>query len=386
MPPLLKQITGKVAQKYTSNVRLTNLFKTTYKKNVLISHTVFPFIFPHSYRHSYFLEIRLIAEVFREMQFNIDVVNYLDHRTVDYKKYSVLFGFGFPIIKYYRRSNSKVRVIAYNAGMHNYFQNQATINRLLDFYQTHGVWLMESGRYVENDWTGITRITDAVVTLGDDVVKSSYEKYTDKPVYTLPVPGFFVLNYLDLIDQKLSPEWQNNYLWFGGKGLIHKGLDLLLDYFGENPEIHLYVCGPIEDEEGFCSLYHELLYRTENIHTQGFIKLETDSFNKILQKCTFVIFPSCSEGGGASVVNVCANGGLIPIVSKESSVYTGDFGIEIPTLNYKGINKAIQSTRNIGIDEIRARMKRCGDYFTLVHSPENFRNAFMKTISIIMEN
>jgi hypothetical protein len=36
---------------------------------------------------------------------------------------------------------------------------------------------------------------------------------------------------------------KNNFLWFGSKGTINKGLDLLLDIFGQNGDLNLYIWG-----------------------------------------------------------------------------------------------------------------------------------------------
>lgn len=91
---------------------------------------------------------------------------------------------------------------------------------------------------------------------------------------------------------------KKHFLWFGSSRLIHKGLDLLLEIFKELPDLHLHVCGPINNELKFKDIYYEELYNTKNIHTYGFINIQSKSFKGIINKCAFIIFPSCSEGGG----------------------------------------------------------------------------------------
>ena len=39
-----------------------------------------------------------------------------------------------------------------------------------------------------------------------------------------------------------------------------------------------------------------------------------------MSECAFVVHPSISEGGSPSVLNVVANGGLIPVCSKACGV------------------------------------------------------------------
>ena len=48
-----------------------------------------------------------------------------------------------------------------------------------------------------------------------------------------------------------------------------------------------------------------------------------DKFEEILLSCSFAIFPSCSEGGCPSTLTVIGNGGLIPIITKETTIETG---------------------------------------------------------------
>ena len=38
------------------------------------------------------------------------------------------------------------------------------------------------------------------------------------------------------------------FLWFGSGGLVHKGLDLVLEAFAGLPDCRLFVCGPISRE------------------------------------------------------------------------------------------------------------------------------------------
>ncbi len=41
-------------------------------------------------------------------------------------------------------------------------------------------------------------------------------------------------------------------MWFGSGGMIHKGLDLVLEVFARMQEYHLHICGPVHHEEDFC--------------------------------------------------------------------------------------------------------------------------------------
>jgi glycosyltransferase involved in cell wall biosynthesis len=166
--------------------------------------------------------------------------------------------------------------------------------------------------------------------------------------------------------------------------LIHKGLDLLLEVFKNNPNLHLHVCGPIDNEPGFKTCFYDDLYKTENIHTYGFVGLRSDVFNNLMKTCAFVIFPSCSEGGGASVVNVMANGGLLPIVTKEASIDINDYGIEIKGYNLKDVALAVDEANRLTVDDIRNRSYSCGEYVSRHHSIDMFSKTLKDTLQKVL--
>ena len=62
---------------------------------------------------------------------------------------------------------------------------------------------------------------------------------------------------------------RTRFLWLGSRGMVFKGLDLVLDAFVQMPEYHLTVCGPVAKEKDFEQVYYQELYHTSNIHTYG---------------------------------------------------------------------------------------------------------------------
>jgi len=100
-------------------------------------------------------------------------------------------------------------------------------------------------------------------------------------------------------DEKNFDSTKKNYLWLGSTDFIHKGLDLVVDAFSEMSDYHLYICGPIEREKMFAKAYQNELYELPNIHTIGWTDVTGNEFINLTKKCVGVIYPSCSEGGGA---------------------------------------------------------------------------------------
>jgi hypothetical protein len=101
----------------------------------------------------------------------------------------------------------------------------------------------------------------------------------------------------------------------------------------------------------FIKEYENELFNLPNVHVHGLIDIKSNLFVEILAKCNFVIYPSCSEGGSPSVLTVVGNGGLIPIISHETTISTG-YEIFINHLTLDGIDKAISIVRKMSKSEI----------------------------------
>jgi hypothetical protein len=97
--------------------------------------------------------------------------------------------------------------------------------------------------------------------------------------------------------------------------------------------------------------YKNELYNSSNIHTHGFIDINSEKFKEILECCSFAIFPSCSEGGAPSLITTVGNGALIPIITKDTSVSTG---YEIPIKGFSPIDlkEAIDISEKLSSEEI----------------------------------
>jgi glycosyltransferase involved in cell wall biosynthesis len=340
---------------------ILNYFNDNHTKNVLISYITKPFRKGIDLSHTNSMESLEIAKVFRSLGYNVDIADYNYEGYLDYKKYSVIFGFGEPLVNSFNFNETKnIKRVYYGTGMHVSIQNQNSAKRIEEVKDKTGVWIPESGRIVEKAWTQQTANVDAMIVLGNEEVKKSYQKYFNKDIYLLAPSFCKVLNYKTIIDHKNFTEAKKNYLWFGSSGLVHKGLDLLLEIFKTLPDLYLHVCGPLENEQVFNKTYYKELYNTANIHTYGFVKINSPLFKEILEKCAFIIFPTCSEGGSPSVLTVCGNGGLIPITTKEASIDVEGFGFLIADFRLSSVNKAIEDSKCLSESELMILSEKTG--------------------------
>ena len=361
---------------------IVNHFADNYPTSVLISYITKPFRKGMNHSHTNFVEVLELANIFRSLGFNVDIVDYDYEGFLNYDKYTLIFGFGEPLLKSFNFDSKKKRIY-YGTGMHVSIQNHNSLKRIEEVKIKKGVWIPESGRVVEKCWTHNTTLVDAMILLGNEEVKKSYEKWYHRNIFLISPPFYKIHDYNIIIENKNFIEAKKNYLWFGSTGLIHKGLDLLLDIFKTLPNLHLHVCGPIENEPRFEEAYHTELYETSNIHTHGFVNIDSSLFKEILNKCAFIIYPSCAEGGGAAVLNVCGNGGLIPVLTKEVSIDVDDFGLVIDSLDHASIRKSIDDSQKLSKDEIKTLSYISGTKMSK-HTIENYNNQMSSYLRLIL--
>jgi len=218
----------KIFKFYKKRNKIKNYFKTQHSKNALLSYITKPFRKGEYFTHTNYFEAMSHAKILNELGYNVDVIDYDYHGEIDFSKYDLLVGFGDAFQKYFEFSKKKVKTIYYGTGMHVCHQNHATLKRLKDVYLKKVLWLGNSTRYVEKCWTHQTYLVDAMIVLGNEVCVESYKKFYDGKIFNIPAPFYKVIDAWKLLQEN---NLGKSFIWFGSSGLIHKGLDLVLDYF-----------------------------------------------------------------------------------------------------------------------------------------------------------
>lgn len=348
------KIINYIYHKYQLNKIYFNVNKSKHSKNVLISYITQPFtlIKRNSKIHTNIQESIEISKCFDKLGYSCDIVNNSSKRFIKYDKYNIIFGFG-EVFEKSLNSKHKSLKIYYGTGRHPYFSNEKTRERGVIFKHKHGILPKESLRFAEGDYESQTQKSDALLLLGDETVVENYKKYVNTKTYKQNASFIKVYNPKDIIKERKLIESRKHFLFFSGGGMIHKGLDLLLDYFNNEKELHIHICAPINEEYEFKKIYKNELYNRKNIHTYGFIDLNSLEFRDLLVKCSFVILPSCSEGMPTSVLNVVGNGGLIPILTDSASIGIRKNTIKIEKEDIKSINKAVKESQEINMAALK---------------------------------
>lgn len=367
-----------LGKEYKKEKVIKNFFNTSNPKKVLLSYIkdVFENNNNINQTHTNRLTSYLIAETISNLGYNVDIINWQDSIENEFDDYDFIIGLG-PSLEHALtfRKHKSPKVIWFGTGCNPLFSNQITLKRISEFYKKTNHVMLQSSRYIKEDWPLQHEIADWIILHGDKFAKATYRGFN---IDTINAPVF-----INHTISRQTNNWQDarkNYLWFGNGGLIHKGLDITIDAFKNLPELNLHICGNIEQEPDFYEYYKDDLTDRKNIIYHGFINTQSEEFKNILKTCAFVVFPSASEGNSPSVITCMANGGLIPIVSKNADVDIKDYGIEIESLNEEAITKAINISQNISISELEHRCSQIISTCNLYHKFDYFKSDFKKKL------
>ena len=215
-----------------------------------------------------------------------------------------------------------------------------------------------------------------VITLSEtEPLRHQYEK-----PYAIFPTGIFNPDFA--LRKKNFESARKNFLWLGSRGVIHKGLDLLLDIFKERSDIVLHIGGLSREEKKLLNWP-----KSNSIIDYGHIDIRSDLFLEIVEKCSYIILPSCSEACATSVTTGMLHG-LIPVVMKDAgfnrignnAIFLEDFRIEylVPKLN-ELINKPS--------NELEAKSKEVYEFAHQNFSIKAFKENILNIISqIVNEN
>ena len=349
------------------------------KGDVLLAYIVEPFLLKDGERpsqaHTHHTESLLMAQAFMNAGYNVDVIDYRNESFMPEKPYAFFVSARTHFAKLANRLNPDCIKIAHMDTAHFLFNNSAAYRRLLDLQQRRGI-TNTSIRRIENNYAA--EHADYLSVLGNEFTCGTYS-YANKPIFPLPVP---TPNVYSSVLNKDFGQVKSRFLWLGSGGLVHKGLDLVLEVFSVLPDNHLTVCGPLdnpEEREFRQAFYHEL-YERPNIHTVGWVDVSSQQFLDITNSCIGLIYPSCSEGQAGSVIT-CLQAGIIPLISYESGVNVEDFGIILMDCTHAEIEGAIKKISSKSNQELKEMSRKAREYARLNHTKEKYLEEFGKIVT-----
>ena len=375
-------------QRLFANRRLSrDVFGSGSERKALICYLPEAFDGPLPKSHSNFTECYAAAKAFHRLGYSVDCASRENDR-VDYAPYEVVYG--ITSLSYARSFSAADREplrIFYSVGAHTFLNFKVTADRNLDFFREHGTRALASCHYVPGNGMNYynARLSDAVICLGDNSVAEYFRGEDPRPEHYYSLPAF----YFDV--RRPSPEknfdrCRRNLLWFGSSGLIHKGLDIAIDFALRHPEYTLHICGASRGESEFWRYYGPLADKAPNIVQHGFVDIESQEFADVLDSCAILVNPSLSESGAVAVLNVLANGLLFPVYSRATGLALAEYGSEIPEVEYDSFEQAIIAAAALPAEQLLQKTRSLNSHVRENYSLERYEEQLYTHIETILKN
>jgi glycosyltransferase involved in cell wall biosynthesis len=337
------------------------LVKNVFNKNgthrrVLISYITDPFTSGIKFSHSIYTECYTAAQVFDSLGYIVDVANYHDATLeINFSKYSIVYGQGYPLEKaFYAPNVEQLLKISYGTGTSLFYFFKVSGQVVYDFYHKHGLWLPESARMHFNFWPMQFTCPDALVVLSNQYCEQTYLDINPK-LKSFHLNAFYFDEYDIDLNKKDFSKTKQHFLWFGSNGLLYKGLGIAIDIASKRKDIVLHICGARKEDVKFWQHYKQIVDKCDNIIDHGFVDIKTEDFKRLMDSCCFVLFPSTSEGGAVASINVMANGGLIPIISRGTCLDVEEFGYIFDEISEEQINLKIDKALMLSEEQLKAK-------------------------------
>ncbi|MEO1087846.1 MAG: glycosyltransferase, partial [Acidobacteriota bacterium] len=332
---------------------------------------------PHS--HTHWWESLQIVETFLDLGYRVDATSWLNTEFRPTKPYKAALDVRILLQDWAPQLPQDCVKILHAETAHCSWHNPAQQRRLEALEQRRGrgvgaVKLIEDNRSLE--------VADAVTLIGEDApwVHDSYA-WADVPIFPIPIstPLLFDPIRRDYRDAR------RRFLWFGSAGLVHKGLDLVLEAFAATPELELTICGPINREREFEREYWRELYETPNIHVHGWIDIAGPEYRQLMSRHASVIFPSCSESQNGGIITTM-HAGAIPILSRETGVpLTPERGVLLEDCEIETLQKVMRDVAARSPEELQSLSDAARTYAREHHTRDRFARVYRESIEQILD-
>lgn len=346
------------------------------KGSVLLSYTTYPFLFKEKELggHTNYWEAREIADAFMDRGYDVDVIDWTNKTFLPTKKYAYIFDVHSTIERLHTLLGEECKKIFHVTTTHWKFNNEAEQERLDALFTRRGVHLPHE-RMLEE--TRSPELADYILVLMGNEHTVSQFRYAEKPIAKVPISTTHEFSFLE---RKDFTQARNNFVWIGGAGVLHKGVDVLLEAFAQMPECALTLCGKINNQ-AFEHVYERELC-LPNITVAGMVDFSSDIFSHIRTQAAFIISPSCAEGESGSVI-VGMHAGLIPVVSDASGIDTVNYGHTLPSCSVSDIVTMVRSLSKTNADILHDEAFRAWTYVRTHHTRTLFSKYFSEFLDSV---
>lgn len=337
--------------------------------SVLFSYVTLPWLRPGPWdSHTNYSEAKTMVEAFLERGYAVDVIDSANHMFVPKKQYDFFIDNAENMARLAPLVGASCEKIFHITNGEPAFQNAAGLKRSNELKQRRGITLTPDRTIPEN--RGI-EVADMATAVGNNFTIGTY-KYAEKPITRIPLSTTHIF---PSPKEKRFEKIKKQYIWMGGAGPLHKGLDVVLESFVQMPDFTLVVCAKLAPEDPFAQAFKKELYETPNIQMRGFIDPSSRQFTQLCSESLGIVSVSCSEGGGGSVI-VGMHAGLIPVVNHETSVDVGDFGVLLPDSHIETLILAVRELSSLPAETLKNKAVATWQYAREHHTRERFAKEY----------
>jgi glycosyltransferase involved in cell wall biosynthesis len=351
----------------------------TPRGTVLLSQLTLPFLNPDPSvydTHTSRWECVAMVKEFLKRGYAVDVIDFENATFVPKKKYCCCIDGGFNLERLTPLLPKDCVKIFFIGTQHPKANNAAEQMRLDDFNTRHGFRASPERMLPLHNSAESADIL--LLLLGNTTTAETYA-HIRKPMYRIPIST--VCTY-PAPDTKNWEGVRHSFVWIGGAGPIHKGVDLLIEAFKDMPAYTLHLCGKVFNT-AMQKAYGDTL--PFNIRFHNMISLDSDTFMNIKEHSLGILSASCAEGQSASTL-VGMHAGLIPIVSKESGIDTHHFGITLQTTTIQSIQNAVRTLAEESEASLKERAQAAWKHVRKNHTRENFACSFSDFVTTLEKN
>jgi len=289
-----------------------------------------------------------LANCVSRLGYTVDIYPIGNDPPSDVDKYDLVLGRGDNYHRAVERSDPKA--IYFGTGQSMPTLREKERERLLNLEERRGIKLPPER---SREHRGTPKSYENVIALGDERTAQTYRELVPDASSIYPIRLNYQPDFSPTIEGKDFDEARRSFVWFGGSGLVLKGLDLALEAFEGLEGVDLYVCGPVANNEEFAEHYHYLLYETDNIYTMDWVQVDSREFTEIMSEAGYLLYPSASDGFPSGSTAACMHAGLVPVLSSEIVHDTDRWGFTLDDVSVSGIRSQVRRCAELDPKSLR---------------------------------
>lgn len=323
-------------------------------------------------------ETLILDEILHELDLSYFFHHYARPLNFVNQEFDVVFGLE-PNFGYLCNNSPKALKIYYATGAYYQHQNSMIRQRTDDFNKKYGVAYPYERLVPDHD---SCEIADAIVQIGSAHTISTYPEALRKKI-TLLDQTCHEFDAVDL-EKKIAGNSKRDFIWFGSRGSILKGLDLVLEYFLIHPDLNLHVVGPVE--QSFVDIFGDKISECKNITFYGYLSVDSQTFRDLADRCAFLIYPSASEGGCPGSVLNLRRLGVIPILSLwASGEDISTHGYLLEDLSLDSIERAVTWGTQLSEEKLAELVHKNHQYVNEHHNKKRFKKQLESALRSLLE-